>query len=193
MAYTGQELTNPITHERFTFVETTQDTKGARLVFETRVTPGGVNIPAHIHTSQEERFEVSSGSLGVMRAGEKQILGPGDTIRLPARIKHQWWNAGEDEVRFRVEVAPARNLEAVIEALSGMAQEGKLNRRAMPTNPFRLAQLATFSDTYLAGIPLWLQGPLLALGSALGRLLGYDPAFTEYRTAAVTPSERVAA
>jgi quercetin dioxygenase-like cupin family protein len=193
MAYAGQELSNPITHERFTFVRTTQDTNGERLVFDTRVTPGGATIPAHIHTSQEEHFEVFSGSLGVMLDGEKQILESGDTIVLPAGIKHQWWNAGDEEIRFRVEVAPARNLEAVIEALSGMAQEGKLNRRGTPKNLFRLAQLATFSETYLAGIPIWLQKPLLALGSALSRLLGCDPAFTEYRTAEASPVERVAA
>jgi uncharacterized cupin superfamily protein len=51
-------------------------------IFECRVAPGGARIPAHVHGSQEERFEVLSGALGVMIGGRKQVLKTGETITL---------------------------------------------------------------------------------------------------------------
>jgi hypothetical protein len=127
-----------------------------------------------------------------MLGDKKRILEAGDTIVLPARIKHQWWNPGRQEVRFRVEVVPARKLEAVIEAVCGMAEAGALDKRAMPTNIFRLAQLGMLSETYLPGIPIWVQRVLMAIGSGTSQLLGYDPEFTEYRIRDGRQIERIA-
>lgn len=189
MARSGQRIYNPITHEQFTILQTTKETNGERLVFECRVTPGGARLAPHVHDTQEERFEVISGTLGVMLGGERSELGPGQKVVLPARIKHQWWVAGDEPVHFRVEVLPARNLEAVLEALAGMAEAGKLNQRAMPRNPFRLAQLGKFSETYLPGIPIWMQKIGLSMGSAMGRVLGYDPTLAEFRA---EPAEELA-
>jgi quercetin dioxygenase-like cupin family protein len=186
VAYAGQQIYNPVTKEHFTILHTPADPSSGSLVFECRVAPGGARIPAHVHRSQEERFEVLSGSLGVMLGGKTQLLHAGETIALPAKIKHQWWNAGETEVSFRVEVTPARNLERVLEALAGMAEAGKLSRKGMPKNPFRLAQLGRLSENYLPGIPLWLQQPPLVVGSALGRLFGLDPRLSEYVPAPAT-------
>jgi mannose-6-phosphate isomerase-like protein (cupin superfamily) len=183
MAYPGQTITNPVTGEKITFVKTTTDTRGEILIFDCRVTPGGARLPAHVHSSQEERFSIVSGTLGVMIGGKKQELRAGDRAVLPARIKHQWWNTGHDEVHFQVEVAPARNLEAVLEAVCGMGKDGKLNKNAMPRNPFLLAQLGRLSESYLPIIPIWMQKPMLAIGSALGWILGYDPRFSQYMQA----------
>ena len=181
MARPGQRIYNPITHEQFTILRTAKETNGERLVFECRVTPGGARLAPHVHDTQEERFEVISGTLGVMLGGEKSELSSGQKAVLPARIKHQWWVAGDEPVHFLVEVLPARNLETVLEALAGMAEAGKLNKRAMPRNPFRLAQLGKFSETYLPGIPIWMQKVGLSMGSAMGRILRYDPTLAEFR------------
>jgi quercetin dioxygenase-like cupin family protein len=180
MAYRGQTISNPVTGENITFVQTTTDTNGQVLVFDCRVTPGGARLPAHVHGSQEERFTIISGILGVMVGGKKQELRAGDRAVLPARVKHQWWNAGDDEVHFQVEVAPARNLEAVLEAVCGMGRDGRLNKSAMPRNPFLLAQLGRLSESYLPIIPIWMQKPMLAIGSTLGWILGCDPKFSQY-------------
>jgi mannose-6-phosphate isomerase-like protein (cupin superfamily) len=193
MAHPGQIISNPITGERITFLMTSQDSYGQLLVFDCRVTPGGARLPAHVHATQEERFEVLSGALGVMLGGKKRVLEPGERIVLPAKLRHQWWNAGEAEVHFRVTVVPPRNLETVLEAVSGMAHAGKLNKRVMPANPFLLANLGKLSETYIPGVPIFLQRLTLAVGSVFGRLLGYDPRFAEYRTVAVAEVERSAA
>ena len=70
MAHVGQVITNPITHELITFRKTTQETGGQMLVFDCRVTPGGTPLPPHVHTTQEERFAMISGTLGIMCGGE---------------------------------------------------------------------------------------------------------------------------
>jgi uncharacterized cupin superfamily protein len=191
VAYAGQTIYNPVTHERITFRRTTKGPADV-LAFDCRVTPGGVSLPAHVHAAQEERFQVISGTLGVMLGGKKQKLYPGDSIVLPAKIKHAWWNAGEFEVRFQVEVDPARNLETVLEAAAGMAAAGKLGKHGMPRNPFRLALMGKLSDTYMRGVPVWMQKIGLTMACAFARALGYDPTFRAYVAAATAPAAAAA-
>ena len=186
MTFTGQRMYNPITHEDITFLQTAEETAGELVRFECRVAPGGARLPVHVHGSQEERFQVLSGSLGALLGDTERTLSGGERIVLPAGIKHQWWNAGDDGVTFRVEVVPARNIERVLEAIAGMARDGKLNRQCMPKNPFRLAQIARLSETYLPGIPTRIQRIGIGIGAGLAWLIGYDPEFTEYAAAEVS-------
>lgn len=197
VAYKGQTIYNPVTHERITFLKTTEDTGGQELVFNCYVTPGGASLPPHVHAAQEERFYVISGTLGVMLDGEEKRLYPGDSIVLPPRIKHAWWNAGAYPVHFRVEVEPAEKLELVLEACAGLAMDGKLGKHGMPRNPFRLALMGRLSHTYMPGVPVWMQKVGLTMGATFARALGYDPTFQGYVEAATSVSrtaiERAAA
>jgi quercetin dioxygenase-like cupin family protein len=187
MAYAGQTIDNPVTGEHITFLTTTTETNGEFLRFECRVEPGKARLAPHLHTSQTERFTMLEGTLGARVGDEIYTLLPGQSLTLPARVVHQWWNPTDETVRFQVEVTPARNLEATLEAICGMAQEGKLTRQAMPRNPFRLAQFGKLSETYLPVIPVWMQRIGLTMGAAMGRILGYDPSFAAYRTPATDP------
>jgi mannose-6-phosphate isomerase-like protein (cupin superfamily) len=184
VAYKGQVIYNPVTHERFTFISTSRDSEGRTSIFDCEVAPGGVALPPHVHTNQEERFWVLSGTLGVMLDGRKYTLYPGQTIVLPAGLKHQWWNAGEFDVRFRVEVSPSRNFETIVEAAAGMAQAGKLNNRGMPKNPFLMAILARKAECYMPVVPIWMQKVMLTMGSTLGTALGYNAECSRYQTLA---------
>lgn len=123
------------------------------------------------------------------------VLEPGEGIILPAGIKHQWWNAGDDEAHFRVEAVPARNLEVAIEVGARLAAEGKLNKKTMPTNLFIMVNLGRLSETYLPGIPVWFQKFGMTVGSGVSRLLGFDPEFKPYRTIepAAAEVEKIAA
>lgn len=66
-------------------------------------------------------------------------------------------------------------------------RDGKLNKSAMPRNPFLLAQLGRLSESYLPVIPIWMQKPMLTIGSTLGWVLGYDPRFSQYTQASAQP------
>jgi len=197
VAHAGQIIYNPVTGENITFLKTAADTNGECLVFDCRVEPGKPGLPAHVHATQSEHFTILSGTLGVMVGGKKMTLEPGEAVLLPAKVKHQWWNAGDNDVVFRVEVTPARNLEAVLEANAGMAYTGRLNGKAMPRNPFHLANLGRLSETYLPVIPIPLQKGMLGMSSAIGRVFGVDPEFRTLRAqalerAAVTATAQVA-
>jgi hypothetical protein len=57
-----------------------------------------------------------------------------------------------------------------------LAEDGKANRRGMP-NPLRLAVVAQahFDTVRLPSPPVFMQRLGLAIGAAVGRLLGYKP------------------
>lgn len=179
MIHAGDVVENPVTGERIVFHETSRQTGGEAVVFETFVQPDGFVAAAHVHPKQEERFAVVSGTLGLEVGGEETVAGPGETLTIPAGTPHRFWNAGDDEVRFRCEVRPALQFEQLIETMFGLAADGKTNRKGMP-NPLRLAVIARahFDVVRLPFPPAFVQQLGLALGAPLGRLLGYAPTYT---------------
>jgi mannose-6-phosphate isomerase-like protein (cupin superfamily) len=175
---TGDTIENPVTGERITFLATSADTDGEAVVIETVVQPDGFVAAAHVHPNQEERFEILSGMLGLKVDGEEIVAGPGETSTVPAGTPHRFWNAGDDEVRFRCEVRPALQFEQLLETMFALAADGKTNRKGMP-NPLRLAVIARahFDVVRLPFPPAFVQRSGLALGAPLGRLFGYSPTY----------------
>jgi mannose-6-phosphate isomerase-like protein (cupin superfamily) len=178
MIHAGDTIENPVTGERLVFHKTSRETNGQAVVFETFVQPDGFVAAAHVHPKQEERFEILSGTLGLRMGEEKIVAGPGETVTIPARTPHRFWNAGEDEVRFRCEVRPALQFEQLLETMFALAADGKTNEKGMP-NPLRLAVIARahFDVVRLPFPPAFVQRLGLALGAPLGRLLGYAPTY----------------
>ena len=178
MIRTGDTIHNPVTGERITFVATSRDTDGEAVVIETVVQPHGFVAAAHVHPSQSERFAVVEGSLGLKVGRKKRTLEPGDVVTVEPGTAHRFWNAGEDEVRFVCEVRPALQFESLLETMFALAADGKTNRKGMP-NPFRLAAIAHahFDTVQLPFPPAFVQRIGLALGTPLGRLLGYGPTY----------------
>ena len=178
MIRAGDVIDNPVTGERIVFHKTSRETNGEAVVFETFVQPDGFVAAAHVHPKQDERFEVVSGPLGLKVGGEEIVAGPGETITIQAGTPHRFWNAGEDEVRFRCEVRPALRFEQLLETMFALAADGKTNKKGMP-NPLRLAVIARghFDVVRLPFPPAFVQRIGLALGAPLGRLLGYAPTY----------------
>jgi len=98
--HAGDQIENPVTGERIVFHETSAETNGERVVFETIVQPGGFVASAHLHPLQTERFEVLEGTLAMRRGKETVELGAGETVVVEPGTPHKFWNAGEGEVRF---------------------------------------------------------------------------------------------
>ncbi len=90
--------------------------------------------------------------------GQEVAAEPGDAILVAAGRKHQFWNAGDEEVRFACEVRPALQFEQLIETMFSLARAGKTNRKGMP-NPLRLAVIAQahFDTVRLPFPPVWMQ------------------------------------
>jgi mannose-6-phosphate isomerase-like protein (cupin superfamily) len=176
--HAGDQIENPVTGERIVFHETSAETNGERVVFETIVQPGGFVASAHLHPFQTEHFEVLEGTLGMRSGKEKVELGAGETVVVEPGTPHKFWNAGEGEVRFICTVTPAVQFERLIATMYSLAAAGKTNRKGMP-NPIRLAVIANhhFDDVRLPVVPHKLQKLALVLGAPVGRLAGYSATF----------------
>src|SRR5207302_6525926 len=184
--HAGDTIYNPVTGERLVFRTTSRETGGQAVVFETFVQPDGFVAAAHVHPSQEERFEILRGSVGFKIGRNKLVAGPGQRLTVPAGTAHKFWNAGDEEAHFVCEVRPALQFESLLETMFALAGDGKTNKKGMP-NPLRLAVIARahFDTVRLPQPPAWIQRAGLALGAPLGRLLGYG---VTYEPQAGTPA-----
>jgi len=178
MIRAGDSIVNPVTGERLVFRQTSRETNGAAVVIETYVQPNGFVAAAHVHPSQEERFEVLRGTVGFKVGREKLVAGPGKRLTVPAGTPHKFWNAGEEEAHFVCEVRPALQFEALLETMFALAADGKTNRKGMP-NPFRLAVIANahFDTVQLPVVPAWMQKAALAMGAPVGKAMGFKPTY----------------
>jgi quercetin dioxygenase-like cupin family protein len=178
MFYAGDQIENPVTGERLVFHETAAENGGSRVVFETIVRPGGFVAAAHVHPFQTEHFEALAGTLGLRQGKRRLELVAGDSVTVEPGTPHKFWNAGDDELRFRCTVTPALEFERLIATMYRLAADGRTNKKGMP-NPLRLAVIANhhFDDVRLPAIPHALQKLGLALGAPVGRLLGYAPTY----------------
>jgi mannose-6-phosphate isomerase-like protein (cupin superfamily) len=185
MIRAGDTIHNPITGERLVFRKTSADTGGQAVVIETFVQPNGFVAAAHVHPSQEERFEILRGSVGFKIGRKKLVAGPGQRLTVPAGTPHKFWNAGDDEAHFVCEVRPALQFESLLETMFALAADGKTNRKGMPS-PLRLAVIANahFDTVQLPFPPAFVQKAGLALGAPLGRVLGYGATYVPAESAA---------
>ena len=65
--------------------------------------------PLHIHVRQEERFIVDRGMLLVRRGRERIHVGPGEDVRIPAKVRHTF--EAEVDSTYTVEFRPALRVE----------------------------------------------------------------------------------
>ena len=133
MAYQGEEIVNPRTGQRMVFLQTAEDTDGALLQLET-VNPGHSPAePEHVHPLQESSAEVIAGALYFSVRGEIQIVRAGDKIVIPPNTPHSFWNGGDVDARAVQEFRPALRIESFFETWFGLAHDGKLNEKGMPS------------------------------------------------------------
>lgn len=174
MIHTGDTIANEVTGEVVRFEAAAADTGGEYVVVDVLIEPGGFVAAPHVHPYQTEVFEILEGEL-TFRAGDGTVVaGAGETVTVTPGMAHRFWNATAEPARFRCEVRPARQFEQLLETMFALANDGKTNRRGLPS-PLRLAVIADahFDDVRLPRLPAWLQRTALLLGAAIGRRLGY--------------------
>jgi quercetin dioxygenase-like cupin family protein len=182
MARVGEGIENPISGERIVWHETAASSAGELLAFDLELDPGAAVAAEHRHLRQEERFAVTSGTIGLSVSGEESRLGPGEEAVVPAGTPHHWWNVGDGAAVVRVELRPALESEVFFETLFGLARDGKTNAKGIPG----LLQIAVaYADlgescSRLARPPVLIQRLVLTPLAPLGRLLGRRAAYSAY-------------
>jgi mannose-6-phosphate isomerase-like protein (cupin superfamily) len=164
MAYPGQTLENPASGERITIRQTAAQTNGELLAIDLEL-PAGRKVPGplHVHPLQEERFEVVAGTMRFTMGRKKVVAGPGEVVTVPAGVKHDFANAGDEDALVRVEIRPALQMERMFETAIALAEQGRTWLGGIP-KPLDLALFATeFKDEVRGAFPpFWLQRLALA-------------------------------
>jgi mannose-6-phosphate isomerase-like protein (cupin superfamily) len=179
----GQTLENPVTGERFTFLETAATTAGELLSFELGLRRGGAVPMRHVHPIQTERFEVVKCRMR-FRVGRRTVVaGPGEVVEVAPGVPHGFANAGDGDARVRIEVRPALAMQDMLAEVIAMARAGRMTRRGMPRNILDLALLARTYDReahaplLTVGLQRLLLAPLVFLARARRRRASTSPSF----------------
>lgn len=96
------------------------------LTFEAHYDGEGSPPPAHLHPAQDERFEVQSGAMQALLAGEARTVAAGEVLEIPRGTTHQMWNAGTEPAVVIWRTLPAgRTLDWFRELAAALRGEGR--------------------------------------------------------------------
>jgi quercetin dioxygenase-like cupin family protein len=167
-----------VTRERATILELPHHNPERRAVAELVARVGAKVVGEHRHPSIVERFTVLEGELTVKRSGQIGILHQGEAATIEPGVWHDWWNAGNRDVR--VEVTPGERFAHMIETFFGLARLGHTDAKGMP----HLLQLALcareFSDVIVfRAPPLPVQRALFGTLAPIAHWLGYRATYPQ--------------
>jgi quercetin dioxygenase-like cupin family protein len=139
----GDVIWNPLTGEKALFVETADETDGARIVADFAVEQGGF-VPGgeHVHDHCAEHVELQAGRVAFLIDGAMRTVIAGEQVTIAPGTWHRWWNAGDGEVRARVRIEPAMRFQQAILVLWGLCADGHTDAEGRPS-PLLGALLAT--------------------------------------------------
>ncbi len=133
MAIKNKTVTNPITGQSIKFLLTAKDTRGQVLEMETTYNAHSTEPASHYHPYQTEDFKVISGEITVRIDGELKTLKEGDQLNIPPNSNHAMWNTGNQPAKVNWQVRPALETEYLLETTFGLAADGKVNKKGMPS------------------------------------------------------------
>ena len=121
---------------------------------------------------------------------ERGELRAGESVTVPAGVVHDWWNAGDVNLRARVTVTPPGRFAAMIGAVWGLAVAGRTGPKGMP-KPVDAALMAeAFGDEIVfVRPPRVVQRALAATVAPIARRRGRSVT-GEIMRAAIVPPER---
>lgn len=184
MARAGQVISNPVSGERVEYRQTSSDTGGDLLQWVHVLAPGRRVPVDHIHSTQEERFQVLQGVAMVRLGKETLSLGSGEELVIPAGTAHGLRNDGSEELLVLTELRPAMRTEHYFETVFGLARDGKVTKRGIPSLLRGSVIVRDLGEQGgVADVPIPLTNAITALAAPLGRLFGYRAIYAEYTDA----------
>ncbi len=175
-----RSIYNPLIGDTVTFLETGAETGGKRCLVNVVLPAGGGN-GLHYHTTFSEYFTIISGTLNVQVGKEILALKAGQSYLVKENAVHRFYNETEETVEFECVIAPARQFEQLLRVVYGLANDKKVNlKTGIPKNLFYTGIVFQMGESYLPGMPVWLQKGLFGTLATIGTLLGYKKKLEKY-------------
>ena len=83
-----------------------KDTGGLFTMFVEEHNPGA-GIPLHVHSREDEVFQILKGKVEFQVGQDTVVLGPGDIAFGPRGIPHSWKNVGTERARVNLMIYPS--------------------------------------------------------------------------------------
>ncbi len=180
MPFKGQVITLSENGNSFEYIETAKDSNGERVIMRDTVYLKGPNVPNHIHTLQEETFEVLSGKLTILENGRTRVVSAGEKVTFPINKPHNHYNNHDEAVTYIQTVTPALDIDYFVETLLGLAKDGKLKNGQFGFVQGLVSIKYLDSKFFLADIPIGVQKILMNIVAPIGRLMGYRAIYKKY-------------
>ena len=131
--------------------------------------------PLHVHPTQEERYEVLSGTMVVTADGTEHRLGPGESHTVPPGVPHTY-RVGGDELRFVTRHRPGSRFETYMEEIWRLATVGGVTG---PDSASAMLRFATVIDAFPDVLVVASRGQRIAMKALalVGRALGYPSSY----------------
>ena len=127
----------------------------------------------HLHPNQDERFEIHAGELTIELDGREHVLRAGDSLEIPRGTRHSMRNSGNAAVRGTWEIRPALRTESFFRSVHELRAAGHAGKHGMITPLAAGTVLRAFRDELRLPVPRPLEGAVVRVLGALGRLRGY--------------------
>jgi quercetin dioxygenase-like cupin family protein len=161
-----------------TFIKTGAETNGAYELVQVELEPYGGN-DWHYHKSFVEEFTVVQGQVKIGRNGNEYILNEGESAKANKEEMHFFKNTRGENAMLLVKITPAAGLEKTLRVAYGLINDGLL-KNDMTQNPWHMALLLGYSESYLPGLPSWFQEPLINALAKIAQWKGEDKALYKY-------------
>lgn len=140
-------IEDPVLRQRLRFRRTADADSGEVLHVETWLEPGG-GVTPHVHPAIEERFEVLAGHPSFLAGRRWRTAAPGDTVVVPAGLRHAYRNRGAETAHMVCHVRPPSTLQEFLEGAAALGRAGKLTRRALPKGFGALLEAAVLAEKH---------------------------------------------
>lgn len=138
---------DPVLRQRLRFTRSTGPDGGEVLHVETWLDPGG-GVTPHVHPAMEERFEVLAGRPSFLAGRTSRTAAAGETVVVPAGLRHAYRNGGDEVVHMVCHVSPPSTLQEFLEGAAALGRAGKLTRRALPKSLGALLEAAALAHQH---------------------------------------------
>ena len=165
--------------ESVTFLRGANETNGEYAFVRVVLLPGSGN-DLHFHLTFAEIFEAVEGELSIESDGQRVLLAPGERAAAPVGSHHRFFNETDRPITFIAVIQPARRFEEMLRIAEGLKRDGLLNDTGMPKRILHLGIMFEMGESYLAGMPLWLQRAIFVPIAAVARWRKIDRELAKY-------------